>query len=103
MSPRSWQNRIEDILTCAQNIRDYTDGMSFESFLDDPKTIRAVAYEFTTIGEAARVVPAEMRYRTVFLKYRGARCRASVMCWCTSISVWMRKSFGRRHRKTFHP
>ncbi|NJC94773.1 MAG: DUF86 domain-containing protein [Anaerolineae bacterium] len=63
MSPRSWKNRIEDILTCAQNIRDYTDGMSFESFLDDPKTIRAVAYEFTTIGEAARVVPAEIQDR----------------------------------------
>lgn len=63
MSPRSWQNRVEDILTCAQNIRDYTDGMSFESFLDDPKTIRAIAYEFTTIGEAARVIPAEIQER----------------------------------------
>ena len=63
MSPRSWQNRVEDILTCAQNIRDYTDGMSFDDFLEDPKTIRAVAYEFTTIGEAARVIPAGIQER----------------------------------------
>jgi len=63
VSPRSWQNRVEDILTCAQNIRDYTDGMSFDDFLEDPKTIRAVAYEFTTIGEAARVIPAEIQER----------------------------------------
>ncbi|HSG43899.1 MAG TPA: DUF86 domain-containing protein [Anaerolineales bacterium] len=63
MSPRSWQNRVEDILTFAQNIRDYTDGMSFDDFLEDPKTIRAVAYEFTTIGEAARVIPAEIQER----------------------------------------
>lgn len=54
MSPRAWKERIEDILSCARNIRDYTEGMSFDAFLDDPKTIRAVAYEFTTIGEAAR-------------------------------------------------
>lgn len=63
MSPRSWQLRIEDILSCARNIHDYTEGMSFESFLEDPKTIRAVAYEFTTIGEAARVVPPEIQER----------------------------------------
>ena len=35
----------------------------FEFFLEDPKTIRAVAYEFTTIGEAARVVPPEIQER----------------------------------------
>ena len=37
--------------------------MSFDDFLEDPKTIRAVAYEFTTIGEAARVIPAEIQER----------------------------------------
>lgn len=35
--------------------------MSFESFLEDPRTIRAVAYEFTTIGEAARAIPEEVQ------------------------------------------
>ncbi len=34
--------------------------MSFDAFLDDPKTIRAVAYEFT-IGEAARAIPLEIQ------------------------------------------
>ena len=61
MSPRAWQERIEDILSCARNIRDFTAGMSFDAFLDDPKTIRAVAYEFTTIGEAARAIPLEIQ------------------------------------------
>lgn len=60
MSPRAWQERIEDIL-CARNIRDFTEGMSFDGFLDDPKTIHAVAYEFTTIGEAARAIPLEIQ------------------------------------------
>lgn len=61
MSPRAWKERIEDILSCARNIRDYTEGMSFDAFLDDPKTIRAVAYEFTTIREAARAIPLEIQ------------------------------------------
>lgn len=61
MSPRSWRERVQDILTCAQNIRDFTEGLSYEAFLDDPKTIRAVAFEFTTIGEAARVIPVEVQ------------------------------------------
>jgi uncharacterized protein with HEPN domain len=37
--------------------------MLFEAFLDDPKTIRAVAYEFTTLGEAARAIPLEIQKR----------------------------------------
>jgi uncharacterized protein with HEPN domain len=55
VSPRAWQNRIKDILTCARNIQEFTAGMSPDSFLNDLKTIRAVDYELTTIGEAVRV------------------------------------------------
>ena len=35
--------------------------MSYDAFLDDPRTIRAVAFEFTTIGEAARVIPVDVQ------------------------------------------
>jgi len=63
VSPRTWQERIEDILTCARNVQDFTAGMTFESFLDDTRTIRAVAFEFTTIGEAARAIPVEVQER----------------------------------------
>lgn len=38
-------------------------GLTFQTFLEDPRTIRAVAYEFTTIGEAARVIPIEIQER----------------------------------------
>ena len=61
MSPRNWHLRIQDILTCAHNIQSFTAGMDFVSFLDDPKTIRAVAFELTTIGEAARAIPQEIQ------------------------------------------
>lgn len=61
MSPRTWQERLQDIFTCACNIQDFTAGMSFDSFLDDPKTIRAVAFELTTMGEAVRVIPSDIQ------------------------------------------
>jgi len=63
VSPRAWLDRIGDILSCAKNIRDFSAGMMLNEFLDDPRTIRAVAFEFTTIGEAARVVPLEILER----------------------------------------
>jgi len=63
VSSRSWQERIEDILICAQNISEFTAGMSLENFLDDPRTVRAVAFEFTTMGEAARVIPVDIQER----------------------------------------
>ncbi len=61
MSHRNWKDRLQDILTCATNIKDFTAGMSFDSFLDDPKTIRAVAFELTTLGEAARAIPIDIQ------------------------------------------
>jgi uncharacterized protein with HEPN domain len=61
VSPRAWRERLEDILICARNIESFTAGMSFDSFLDDPRTIRAVAFEFTTMGEASRAIPEEIQ------------------------------------------
>ena len=101
MSPRAWQERIEDILSCARNNRDFTEGMSFDAFLDDPKTIRAVAYEFTTIGEAARAIPLEIQKQ--FTDVPWERCREFAMFWYMSISVWMRKFSGRPARRIFRP
>jgi len=57
MSPRDWLDRIEDILTCIRNIQSFTAGMNFDEFSADIKTVRAVAFEFTTLGEASRAVP----------------------------------------------
>jgi len=37
--------------------------MSYDSFQDDPKTIRAVAFELTTIGEAVRAIPVAIQER----------------------------------------
>ena len=37
--------------------------MNPDVFLDDPRTSHAVAFEFTSMGEAARVMPVEVQER----------------------------------------
>jgi uncharacterized protein with HEPN domain len=61
VSPRPWETRFQDILACAYNIRAFTENMSLDSFLVDPKSIRAVAFELVTMGEAARAIPDDIR------------------------------------------
>ena len=60
MSPRSWRERIEDILEAIAEIQEFTRAMSFERFRDDPKTLKAVALDFVVIGEAAVHVPDDV-------------------------------------------
>ena len=60
MSPRTWKERIEDILEAIAEIGRFTAGMDFETFQEDPKTIKAVALDFVVIGEAASHVPDDV-------------------------------------------
>lgn len=77
MSPRAWQERIQDILTCARNIQDFTQGMGMDDFLEDPRTVRAVAFEFTTMREAA--VPFLAKFKNDTPMSLGGKCRESAM------------------------
>ena len=38
-----------------------TRDVDLEKFLEDPRTYRAVAFKFTTVGEAARAAPADVQ------------------------------------------
>jgi uncharacterized protein with HEPN domain len=63
MSSRVWRARVEDILACIYNIQSFVAGMHSASFASDLKTIRAVAFELITIGEASRAIPEDIRKR----------------------------------------
>jgi len=52
MSKREPQFLIEDIIDSGNKILDYTQGLSFEEFINDSKTIDAVIRNFEIIGEA---------------------------------------------------
>ena len=76
MSSRPWLTRLQDILQSIESIGEYTSGMTGAEFLADKKTVRAVAYEFVIIGEAARTIPAEVQRRfpdIPWAKMRGLR------------------------------
>ena len=60
MSPGNWQDRIRDILDAIAEIQKFTDGMNFEAFKSDDKSIRAVEMNFIIIGEAANQIPEEV-------------------------------------------
>ena len=63
MSRRLWQQRFQDILDAAQRILRFTQGMSYEGFVNDRRTFDAVLHNLAVIGEAANQIPQEIQSR----------------------------------------
>ncbi len=57
MPHRDWKLRVQDILEAVAGARQYIEGMRFDDFIKDPRTIDAVVRKLTIIGEAAVHVP----------------------------------------------
>ena len=60
MSKRTPKLYLQDILTSINNIEEYVQGMTFEAFTRDNKTVHAVVRNFEIIGEAAKNMPQEL-------------------------------------------
>ena len=54
---------LDDILDSVKKIERYTRGMTYEEFIEDPKTVDAVLRNFEVIGEAAKNVPDDIRHK----------------------------------------
>lgn len=52
---------LEDVLEAAEKIDRFTEGMTYETFIDDEKTVDAVLRNFEVMGEAAKNVPDDLR------------------------------------------
>lgn len=63
MPPRDSKLRVEDILQAIAEIKSFTEGMTFEDFQADTKTVRAVMCNITIMGEAASSIPPEIQTR----------------------------------------
>jgi len=61
MSNRTPKLLVEDILESCYKIMEYTEGITFEEFCADGKTIDAVIRNFEIIGEAANRLPEEFK------------------------------------------
>jgi len=52
---------LDDILDGVEKIKRYTREMTYQEFVEDPKTVDAVLRNFEVIGEAAKNVPDNIR------------------------------------------
>ncbi len=76
MSPRDWTLRVKDMIQAIDRIEQYTNGLTFETFQADQKTVDAVLLNLQLIGEAARHVPDDIALRHPQIPWadiRGAR------------------------------
>lgn len=73
MSKRSPELLIQDILESCHKILTYTEGITFDEFSKDSKTIDAVIRNFEIIGEAANRLPEEFKSQNEFVDWHRIR------------------------------
>lgn len=78
MSKREPKLLLSDILSSIYKIKVYTENYTFETFIEDSKTIDAVIRNFEIIGEAANRLPEDfkaMHNEINWFRLRGFRNR----------------------------
>ena len=68
---REYSLLLHDILQAAEDIHDFTTGMSFEAFVDDDRTLSAVLYKFAVMGEATKLLPEQIREQYPDIPWRS--------------------------------
>lgn len=61
MKERDYGDFVQDILDSINDVENFIDGMEFEDFIKDKKTIYSVVRAIEIIGEAAKNVPEQVR------------------------------------------
>jgi uncharacterized protein with HEPN domain len=54
---RDWRFRVRDILAAVRTVAVYTDGMAYDEFCADQRTLDAVVRNLMTMGESIRWIP----------------------------------------------
>lgn len=63
MKRREVRDYIRDILVAVDDSESFVEGMTFEQFEKDKKTVHAVVRNLEIIGEAAKNIPADIRVK----------------------------------------
>jgi len=61
MKERDYGDFVQDILDSINDVENFIDGMEFEDFIKDKKTIYSVVRAIEIMGEAAKNVPEQVR------------------------------------------
>lgn len=67
---RDWMVQLEDIQQAIEKIRGYVESLDYAAFCKDPKTQDAVIRNLEIIGEAARVLPDEIKAKASEIEWR---------------------------------
>ena len=73
MSKRDNILLLEDMLEAASKITKYTEGLDFDAFVDDDKTIDAVIRNFEIIGEAANRIDPDFKVKNPEIEWNHLR------------------------------
>ena len=76
---REWRFRLEDILSAAERILEYTQGMDAKTFAQDQRTVDAVIRNLEIIGEAARHIPPEVKEKFPELPWEEMRAMRNML------------------------
>ena len=71
MSKREWKLYVEDILESLALIGSYTEGMHYDAFRKDRKTIDAVVRNLEIIGEASKYIPEDIKTKYQHIDWKG--------------------------------
>ena len=63
MIKRVYTDYVQDILDSINDIENFINGMNFNDFNNDRKTINAVIRSMEVIGEASKKIPKSIRER----------------------------------------
>jgi len=73
MSEREISLLLGDMLESALKTKRYVEGMDYESFISDEKTVDAVVRNFEIIGEAANRIDPDFKIRNPELEWKRIR------------------------------
>lgn len=60
---RTYRDYAADILASLRELQEFTEGLDFDAFSRDRKTVNAVVRSLEVMGEAAKRMPPEVRER----------------------------------------
>lgn len=62
-APREYLDFLQDMADMMRKVEEFTSGVDFDAFVNDAKTVLAVTRAMEIIGEAAKHIPAPVRWR----------------------------------------